>query len=254
MHDAIILGTLGFLVMVFEKLIMGTGMVSRPIVTGALTGILMGDIPTGVILGATLELVFLGNFSIGAALPPELISGTILATAFTIKSGQGIETALTIGLPIATLVLVIQNIIFIFGYPIVMRISDNYAKDGEPDKVAKTHIIAGFFTRALPLGLIIGISYYLGSTVIENVLNAIPLYIKDGLKVATGIMPALGFAILARMIINKKVAVFFLLGFILVSYMKLPFLAVALLGGIIATIIITNTINTQPVSDTDDDF
>ena len=38
MHDAIILGILGFLVMVFEKLITGTGMISRPIVTGALTG------------------------------------------------------------------------------------------------------------------------------------------------------------------------------------------------------------------------
>ncbi len=254
MHDAIILGILGFLVMVFEKLITGTGMISRPIVTGALTGIVMGDIPTGVLLGATLELVFLGNFSIGASFPPELISGTILATAFAISTGQGVEAALTLGLPIATFVLVIQNIIFIFGYPIVMKFSDDFAKEGDPDKVARTHIVSGFITRALPLGLVIGISYYLGSAVIEDVLNSIPMYIKDGLKIATGIMPALGFAILARMIINKKVTVFFLLGFILVSYMKLPFLAVALLGGIIATIIITNTVNIQPVSDTDDDF
>lgn len=258
MHDAILLGLLGFMVMVFEKCITGTGMVSRPIITGALTGIVMGDITTGVILGATLELVFLGSFSIGASFPPEMISGTILATAFAISTGQGVEAALTLGIPIATFVLVIQNFVFIFGYPIVMKISDDFAMKGDVDALSNTHIISGFITRALPLGLVIGISYYLGSSVVENALNSIPLYIKDGLKVATGLMPALGFAILARMMLNKKVAVFFMLGFVLVAYFQLPFLGVAILGIIIAVIIITNSGSqeetAQLATTKDDDF
>ena len=36
--------------------LLGTSCLSRPLVMGALTGIVMGDIPTGVTLGATLEL------------------------------------------------------------------------------------------------------------------------------------------------------------------------------------------------------
>ena len=52
--------------------LLGTSCLSRPLVMGALTGIVMGDIPTGVTLGATLELAFMGSFSIGASIPPEI--------------------------------------------------------------------------------------------------------------------------------------------------------------------------------------
>ena len=67
----------------------GTSLLSRPLVMGALTGVVLGDIPTGVTLGATLELAFMGAFSIGASIPPEMISGTVLGTAFTITTGAG---------------------------------------------------------------------------------------------------------------------------------------------------------------------
>ena len=76
--------------------LLGTSCLSRPLVMGALTGIIMGDIPTGVTLGATLELGLHGlDSSIGASIPPEMISGTVLGTAFTISTGSGLETALT---------------------------------------------------------------------------------------------------------------------------------------------------------------
>ena len=44
----------------------GTSLLSRPLVMGTLTGIVLGDVQTGVTLGATLELAFMGAFSIGA--------------------------------------------------------------------------------------------------------------------------------------------------------------------------------------------
>ena len=40
-------------------------MTSRPLVTGVLVGLIMGDVKTGMIVGATLELAFMGSFSIG---------------------------------------------------------------------------------------------------------------------------------------------------------------------------------------------
>ena len=49
----------------------GTSLLSRPLVMGTLTGIVLGDIQTGVTLGATLELAFMGAFSIGASIPPQ---------------------------------------------------------------------------------------------------------------------------------------------------------------------------------------
>ncbi|MBQ4163733.1 MAG: PTS sugar transporter subunit IIC, partial [Turicibacter sp.] len=115
MIQAVLLGLIAMLGN--AEYLFGTSLLSRPIVMGALTGIIMGDIPTGVMLGATLELAFMGAFSIGASIPPEMISGTVLGTAFAIANGSGAETALTLALPIASLVLVFKNLGMVFILP-----------------------------------------------------------------------------------------------------------------------------------------
>lgn len=53
--------------------LLGTAMVERPIVLGAIVGIFLGDIPTGVIVGFQLELAFMGVWQVGAAVPPNVI-------------------------------------------------------------------------------------------------------------------------------------------------------------------------------------
>lgn len=105
--------------------------------------------------------------------------------------------------------------------------------------------------------MVIGFSYYFGSSAISALLNAIPEFVKKGMTISTGIMPALGFAILIRMMINKKMAVFYILGFILAAYLKLPSLAISILGFIIAIIIISNRNQAQAAASStseEDDF
>ena len=54
---------------------LGSSNIRRPIVLGTILGILLGQPAQGAIMGATLELAFIGAVSIGASMPPELISG-----------------------------------------------------------------------------------------------------------------------------------------------------------------------------------
>ena len=56
----------------------GNSMIQRPIVMGPLVGLVLGDVNAGLAVGATLELAFMGNVTIGAALPPEITAGGIL--------------------------------------------------------------------------------------------------------------------------------------------------------------------------------
>ena len=62
MLTAILLG----LVAMFAnaEYLLGTSLLSRPIITGVLTGLVLGDLQSGLVLGATLELAFIGAFSI----------------------------------------------------------------------------------------------------------------------------------------------------------------------------------------------
>ena len=99
-------------------------MLSRPLVTCTLAGLVMGDITQGIIIGATLELAFVGSFSIGASIPPEIISGSVLGTAFAIGAGKSTEIALALGIPIASLVLLVKNLCFLFILPYFVHQAD----------------------------------------------------------------------------------------------------------------------------------
>lgn len=104
---------------------LGTCLASRPIVTGVFIGLVMGDLETGIIVGATLEMVFIGSVTIGAAVPPDVITGGILGTAFAISTGQGAEIALTLAFPIASLYLIVDNALTLLVLPIFVHKADD---------------------------------------------------------------------------------------------------------------------------------
>ena len=90
---------------------LGTLYAFRPIVTCPLVGLILGNLPAGLAIGASLELLFMGNISIGAYVPPDEKVGSILACAFAITLGKGTEAALALAMPIATISLAISNVI-----------------------------------------------------------------------------------------------------------------------------------------------
>ena len=87
--QAILLGLIAFIGKC--DLATGTNMIQRPIVLGPLVGLVLGDLQAGITIGATLELFFLGAVSVGAYIPPNVIVGGVLGTAFAISTGQGTE-------------------------------------------------------------------------------------------------------------------------------------------------------------------
>lgn len=92
----------------------GMVMLSRPIVVAPLTGLLLGDVQTGLLVGASLESIFMGvvNVGISSTAEPALAAG--LATAFTIQMGGNVGTIIPIVFPLAVLGLQFMNFIFSF--------------------------------------------------------------------------------------------------------------------------------------------
>jgi len=93
---------------------LGTTLLSRPLVLGPLVGLVLGDFSQGIIIGATLELIFMGNIKVGAAVPPDIITGGVLGTAFAIMSGKGPAIALALAIPISILAGMIVSGLFVF--------------------------------------------------------------------------------------------------------------------------------------------
>ncbi|MEF9961514.1 MAG: PTS sugar transporter subunit IIC [Erysipelotrichaceae bacterium] len=215
---------------------MGSTMWNRPLIASTLVGLVLGDLKTGIMVGATLELVFLGAVPIGASNPPDMTSGSIIGTAFVIISKQPIAASVALAVPVATLILLIDNLQMTFVLTWAGHIADKYAAQGDYKKVEWVARIASIGNKVV-LALIVGVSFYLGIPMIKDVLAVIPQFIITGMDVAAGIIPAIGFAMLARMIVTKEMSPFLLAGFLLAAYMQISVLGVALFGLVIALVV-----------------
>lgn len=238
MLQALLLGLIAFIAQ--SEFALGTSLISRPIVTGLFTGLVMGDIKAGLIMGATLELAFIGSFSIGGSIPPDVVTGGILGVAFSIASKTGIETVLLLALPIATFTLILKNVYLGLLIPMLSHKADIYAEEGNTKGIERMQILSGLGLSFM-LAAIVFFSYLLGSNVISSILNAIPDFIQRGLAVATGIIPALGFAMLAKLLINKTVIPYLFLGFAIAIYSQIPLTGIAIMGAILSVIIVNIT-------------
>ena len=214
----------------------GTSLINRPIVLGALTGLIVGDLQQGIIMGGTLELAFVGAVSIGAYIPPDMVSGTILGTAFAIAAGAGPETALALSYPIAAAYQAVSTL----GTPLglwLMHKCDRYAEEGDVKKFERGYWITGFVPKLIFLP-IMPLAFYFGSDAVVSLLNRMPAFIQTGINIAGGLIPALGFAMLAQMIMNKKVVVFFFLGYFTVQYLGNATTGVAIFAVILAVVLV----------------
>lgn len=216
---------------------LGTILLNRPLVLGPLVGLALGDFEQGIIIGATLELIFMGNIKVGAAIPPDVITGGVLGTAFAIISGKGPAVALALAVPISILAEMVISGLFIFRAGFNKKF-DQFAEEGDYKKIQWLHIISGLL-KPLLMGLITFLALQLGTDMMKSLLDQIPEWVNAGLQVAGNMLPALGFALLMNVMFNKKVAPYFFLGFILSSYLKLPMVAIGGLGVVIA-LIVTN--------------
>ncbi|EHI99230.1 phosphotransferase system PTS sorbose-specific IIC subunit [Clostridium sp. DL-VIII] len=202
--------------------------IHKPLIAGAITGLILGDVRQGLIIGGTLEIMWLGTASVGAYIPPNVTAGSIIGTAIGIISGGGIASGIAIAIPTS---IVCQQILMLaqtISIAIIHR-ADKVAETGDFDKVARLHYLAAplyFLAGFVP----VFITIFIGGQAAQQIINYIPKSIMNGLTVASGIIPAVGMGMLLMMMMKRDLWIFLVLGFALAAYLKLPILSLALIG------------------------
>lgn len=112
--QAALVAVVAFLASVDEQLF-GASMMARPLFTGMLVGAIMGDIQTGVTVGAALEAMFMGSIMVGSAVPPEVYASSTLSIAVAINAGTGAGSAVALALPLSVFLQMWRN--FCYAVP-----------------------------------------------------------------------------------------------------------------------------------------
>lgn len=212
----------------------GTQMLRRPLLIAPVVGLIMGNLQAGLMIGATLEVMWMGVGNVGAYSAPDMISGTCIGTALGIASG-GTEVAVALAVPTSILA---QQLLVIYRTGIVALnpMAEKVAESGDFSKVFRLNyipMVIAFLIRAVPTFIAI----YLGAGVIDTIVAALPANIMGGLKVAGSVIPSVGIGLLMLMMIKKaELWTFLIAGFALAVYLNLSVLPITLIALPIALI------------------
>ncbi len=209
-----------------------------PVFAGFISGLIMGDMATGLTIGASLQLMVLGVGTFGGASRIDATSGAVLATAFSVSQGIDPELAVsTIAVPVAAL-LVYTDIAGRFSTTYFAHRVDAAVEKFDYAAIERNYLLGAIpwaLSRALPVFLALAF----GGEFVDAMVQAIKEYqwIADGLTLAARMLPGLGFAILLHYLPLKRNLHYLAVGFALTAMLTVLYGNVSALGGAVAGIV-----------------
>lgn len=207
----------------------------RPIISCTIAGFILGDVQVGIIAGGLTELAFAGLTPAGGTQPPNPAVCGIMTVVIAHTTGVAPATAIGLSLPFAMLM---QYILLIFYslFSIFMPVMDKYAAEGDTKKFARipyltmTIVCISFF-------LVIFLSAYAAQSPMADLVKAMPTWLIHGFELAGGVLPAVGFSMLLKVLLRVEYVPYLLLGFVVASFINFSnVLPAAVIGVVFAMI------------------
>lgn len=231
----------------------GGFMFNTVIFNAVLVGAVMGDMKTAMIVGAALQLVYLGVISSGGNLPTDPCLSAFVAIPIAVASGLDTNAAIAIAVPIGLLGAQLTNIDYLLNGFFAQK-ADTYAEKGDSKGIVRWAVVYAGIVRALIFSVPVMLTVYFGSTALQGVLDNIPAFVTNGLSAMGSCLPAVGFAIIANLISKPRFIPFFFAGFFLIQYSHIGTIPLLLLGLFLMFLYVTFTKDEyMGHSDADDD-
>ena len=218
-----------------------------PVFAGFITGLVMGDLGTGLFIGASLQLTVLGVGTFGGASRIDATSGAVLATAFSVAQGIKPEIAIaTIAVPVAGL---------LTYFDILGRMTTTYFAhrvDAAIERFDYKGIERNYLLGAVPWALSRALPVFLaltyGGAYVQSIVDFVEQYkwIANGLTLAGRMLPGLGFAILLHYLPVKRHLHYLALGFGLTAMLTVLYGNVQSVGNAVSAMLGTDAFAKLP--------
>ncbi|MBU2702736.1 D-glucosaminate-specific PTS system IIC component [Sporomusaceae bacterium BoRhaA] len=221
----------------FSRLRLGytfSSMLLQPVCVAVFVGLLLGDMSKAMIIGAGVQLVYLGVTSTpGGNVPSDPALASCIAIPIALKTGMDANLAVALAVPFGVIGIFVDQLRRTINAAWV-HMADRYAEKGNLRGI----YLCAFFYPALA-GLVIRFpivfaTTYYGDTVVNKFLSLMPLWLTHSFELMGGILPALGFAITILVIGKKQLIPFFILGFFAVKFLNIGVMAAAIFGTCLA--------------------
>ena len=228
--------------------VFGNYTLGRPLVAGLIVGLIMGDVQTGIYLGAAIQVVYIALVTPGGTVSADVRAISYIGIPLSMvavhsmglnpASPEGQAMAVTLGSAVGT----IGTVLF-YGTATVNLVWQHMGwkalEDGDFKKLYLVDMglpwLSHFLCSFLPTVVIT----MAGSSMVDLMKVYLPM---DGIAMKTlftvgSLLPAVGVAILLKQVITKATDFLtFFFGFTLAACMGVNLIGAALIGGFFAVI------------------
>lgn len=195
-----------------------------PLFGGFITGIILGDPTTGLLIGAYMQLVSLGLIPIGGSVPPDMTSATLFFTAVAILQGMevvvpgGVTEAGAALFGFALAVAFIGQQLDILARTVnisLIHAAERKIEEGDIKAIERLHFL-GFIPWGLSRAVPTFFAVWLGGEYIKEFVSFMEKYagwVLTGLAGMATILPAVGLAILLSFLPFHREPIYFGVGF-----------------------------------------
>jgi PTS system mannose-specific IIC component len=196
-------------------------MISQPVVAAPLTGLFLGHafgdaasgLKLGLMVGTILQLVWIEQLPLGMNVPPDAALASVLSVALGFTAGHSYSTY-TEREVCYTVALLLAVALGLFGRSLdilIRRINTKIdawvlekVRSGQLYAVASGHSLGGFMTFSKAF-LFCFLTVYLGTEPLRYFIQSLNFNQSTGFIVIQGLLPAVGFAVLAsKSILNSR--------------------------------------------------
>ncbi|WP_456075059.1 PTS mannose/fructose/sorbose/N-acetylgalactosamine transporter subunit IIC [Holdemanella biformis] len=235
--QALLIAIFGYLGSIYGCFLFGTiggwNMIGRPIVAGLVIGLILGDVKTGILIGAAIQALYVGLVTPGMSVPGDVNFASYIGIPLAMVSGSSPEYAVAISVPLSLLGVVAIYSVATFNAFFVHK-QDKFISEGKIAQATRIPIyaqISQFLMRFVPIFL----ACYFGSGFVTEMVNMIPEWMGNFFQVLGGILPAVGFGLLIKFTLKQKRELLYVFtGFICIAVLKMPIVAVTIVGIFVA--------------------
>ena len=248
----------------------GNYTLGRPLIGGLVCGIILGDIKTGILVGAAMQVIYIALVTPGGTVSADVraISYIGIPLAMVALNSYGLSAATKDGAALATsfgtMVGTLGTVLF-YGTATInlawQHVGWKAVEKGDYHKLYLVDMVLPWISHILCSFIPALIMCKLGADVVELIKTTLPM---DGLAMKTlftvgSLLPCVGIAILLKQIVTKAVDFIpFFFGFTLAASMGINLVAATVIAGMFALInyklkMLQNQRVAAPAGDFDDE-
>ena len=171
-----------------------THAIRQPLFSALFIGIIMGDLRQAIIIGAAVQILYIGLVAAGSNLPADdCLAGKTLNVTF-------------------------------------VHMADRYAEEGNTRQIMLCNNVYPTILNLILRFPIPFLANYYGADAVNSFMESVPEWLTHGFSVAGGLLPALGFALTMFVIGKKELLPWFFIGYFLIQFSGIPVLGAAIFG------------------------